>query len=154
MGGADQPVDTAEATRRRSLYYRYARHDQIAFLTTFDPPSVEECYRRPSSIVPQQALAVLNSKLSLACGQQLAKLINAEVGEEDAPAVTNAFIVSAFERVLGRAPTQAETALCVENLQQFAAIAAADPAVGPAVLRARENLVHAMLNHNDFVTFR
>ena len=54
MHGTDLPLKAAEIIQRRSIYYRYARGDRIPFLVMFDAPSVEECYRRDETIVPQQ----------------------------------------------------------------------------------------------------
>ena len=76
--------------------------------------------------------------------------------------------MSAFIRMLCRPPTAEELATCLVFLdEQAAALAdsksltafAAGPAasVSPAndpQQRARENLVHVLLNHNDFVTIR
>ena len=70
---------------------------------------------------------------------------------------------AAFEQVLSRPPTREETAECIAFLKQQTqsfgetkagptvdeSVPAADP-----VLRARENLVHVLLNHHDFVTIR
>ena len=44
-----------------------------------------------------------------------------------------------YERILARRPAAAELALCVEFLSAG---------------RARDSLVRALLNHNDFVTIR
>src|SRR5262249_929107 len=46
---------------RRSLYFRHAEDKQVGFLKIFDGPSAIECYQRPESTVPQQALALANS---------------------------------------------------------------------------------------------
>jgi hypothetical protein len=78
--------------------------------------------------------------------------------------------VAAFEQVLTRPPTAAEEATCLKFLevQEQAArapvdvAAASKPVTAPAevppsadpAMRARESLVHALLNHNDFVTIR
>ena len=102
MGGPTCRVAAAETTNRRSIYYRYARGDRIPFLVMFDAPSVEECYRRDETIVPQQALALTNSGIALARAAEIAAAIDNEVGESDTPAVRAAFVVSAFERLLGR----------------------------------------------------
>src|SRR5262249_22323843 len=54
-----------EATsRRRSLYFSVYPEDggSLKFLELFDAPDPCECYRRTESIVPQQALAMTNSK--------------------------------------------------------------------------------------------
>ena len=46
----------------------------MTFLDLFDRPNVVECYRRSESVVPQQALAMANSPLSLAQARLLAKI--------------------------------------------------------------------------------
>ena len=65
IGGPDQPVADAETGTRRTIYYRYASGDNIPFLTMFDAANVTECYRRHETIVPQQALAMINSGMVL-----------------------------------------------------------------------------------------
>ncbi len=85
MGGPDLPVASAETVNRRSIYYRYARGDRIPFLVMFDAPSVEECYRRDETIVPQQALALINSGVALARAAEIAAVIDKEVGASDTP---------------------------------------------------------------------
>ncbi len=155
MGGADLPIAAGDEGTRRTIYYRYTREDQIKFLTMFDAPNVEECYRRRDSVVPQQALAMSNSKMVLARARKLAAEITREVVGADTPAATAAFIASAFERIIGRLPTADEHADCRTALRQFETAANADTATSDAALqRARENLVHVLLNHNDFITIR
>ena len=80
IGGPDLPVASAEAGTRRTLYYRYASGDHIPFLTMFDAASVTECYRRPETIVPQQALALTNSGMILSRAGDIASVIDREVG--------------------------------------------------------------------------
>jgi hypothetical protein len=78
------------------------------------------------------------------------------------------FVIAAFEQVLCRRPAPAELAACSRFLddqaERFAnpgrltpfpgaAPATVRPAADP-LLRAREHLVHVLLNHNDFVTIR
>src|SRR5262249_30756262 len=143
-----------------SLYFRHAAEKQMEFLKLFDAASVTECYQRKESILPQQALALSNSELTLRHSRILARALH-EKNKDDA-----AFITAAFERVLARAPTAEEKAVCGEFLTEQTKHHAADkappappdkdgraPAADPA-LRARENLVHTLMNHNDFVTVR
>ena len=155
MGGPDLPITDADAGTRRSLWYRYSRDHQIKFLTVFDPASVEECYRRRHSIVPQQALAMSNSGMVLTRGRQLAERITDEVGSVKVAAAEEAFIDSAFERVLGRGPTPSERTACITALQEFAATSAGSGMSSALIYqRARANLVHVLLNHHDFITIR
>jgi len=162
MGGADIDQNAGETSLRRSVYFRHA-HDKL-----FDAPSVTECYRRDESIVPQQALALANSSLSFAQSRKLAGEISQQAGAEPTAEANAGFIVAAFEQVLSRQPTEAERATCEKFLAEQAH-KFADPAkltafaAGPAATlkpstsphqRARENLVHVLFNHNDFVTIR
>jgi hypothetical protein len=76
-------------------------------------------------------------------------------------------VTAAFEQVLGRAPTDEERAACEDYLiaqaQRLADPGKLTAFTGPANamapasephLRAREDLVHVLINHNDFVTIR
>ena len=65
IGGPELPVAAAETGTRRTIYYRYASGDNIPLLTMFDAANVTECYRRDETIVPQQALALINSGMVL-----------------------------------------------------------------------------------------
>jgi hypothetical protein len=164
MGGPDIDHHLGLTSRRRSLYFRHAAEKQMEFLTLFDAASVTECYRRSESLVPQQALALANSSLALEQSRLLAHSLSLKIGTNDAAV----FVKAGFEQVLSRPPTAEETAVCVRFLHGQAALlasgkkltasdgapvsrvsAAADPA-----LRARENLIHVLMNHNDFVTIR
>jgi hypothetical protein len=166
MGGPDIDHQTGLTSRRRSVYFRHAYERQMQFLELFDAASPNECYRRSESIVPQQALALANSQLT----QDLARLLARKLTEETAkqPEAETAFVTAAFEQTLSRGPTSPELAACREFLaaQQAlladkskltafdgAAVGAVPPSDDPA-LRARENLVHVLCNHHDFVTIR
>src|SRR5205814_937142 len=137
-----------EAGTRRTIYYRVARDERIPLLTMFDAPNVEECYRRHETIVPQQALAMTNSGLVLARAGEIAAAIDREVG--GGLSTRGEFVVSAFERILGRPPSGAERSECEAGLARLAGALAA----GGAEARTRSALVHVLLNHNDFVTIR
>lgn len=156
---------TGMTSRRRSLYFRHANERQMEFLRIFDAASVTECYARNESIVPQQGLALFNSPLALAQARLLARQL---IEREDIGQGENAegFVREAFLHVLCRQPTEQELHACSDFIeQQTAQLAAPEtltllvtqdecqvpPAEDPR-LRARENLVHVLLNHNDFVT--
>jgi hypothetical protein len=155
QGGPDLPVADAESGTRRTVYYHYARDERMAFLTMFDAASVEECYRRHETIVPQQALVMSNSKLVLVRASEMAAAITREVGGNDTPAARAELITSAFERILGRAPALQERAECEAALVELTAGFQAEK-LGrvPARDRARASLVHVLLNHNDFIMAR
>jgi hypothetical protein len=165
-GGPDIDFAEGEKVPRRSLYFRHAYEKQMRFLVLFDEASPNECYRRTESIVPQQALALANSALSLGQSRKLARTLSETL--KDAADGDGAIVTAAFERVLCRPPLEAELAACREFLMQQReqladakslsgfegeTTAAVPPSDDPA-LRARENLVHVLMNHNDFVTVR
>jgi len=153
VGGPDLPVASAETGTRRTIYYRYASGDYIPLLTMFDAANVTECYRRHETIVPQQALALINSGMVLTRAGDIASVIDREVGA--GPGARDAFIDSAFERLLGRAPTDAERTECASGLARLAATFGSEgKKAAPPEARARSALVHVLLNHNDFVTIR
>jgi hypothetical protein len=145
MGGQELENKDALTTTRRSLYYSFNPESdgRSEFSVLFDAPDPNDCYRRTRSVIPQQALALTNSKLVHDHTPAIAKRLGA-------PASDNAaFITAAFEQILTRPPSRAELAECVTFLKQQSASAAKD---GEA--RARESLVRALLNQNDFVTVR
>ena len=167
FSGSELDPATADTTPRRSLYFRHTPDDQAMMLELFDGPSAAECFERTDSIMPQQALALANSPLALMQSRKLARLLS------EAPAgaalTTDAdFLRAAFERVLSRTPNADELAKTEAFLQRQAA-ALADPSkltrtttglnspLAPSTdprLRARENLVHVLLNYHEFVTVR
>jgi hypothetical protein len=146
-------------TPRRSLYFRHAAEKQMEFLQLFDAASVTECYERQHSIVPQQALALLNSEVAIKHARILARSIAAKSRDPEA------FAVAAYEHVLSRRPTSAERGECVAFLADQTKAFQAGKLTGGNVpdgsqpsneplQRAFENLVHALLNHHEFVTIR
>ena len=137
QGGPDIDHKAGLTVPRRSIYFQHAAEKQMEFLQIFDAAGVTECYRRKDSILPQQALALANSDLSLRMARQLAGTLYDRTGS-DAPG----FITAAFEQVLSRTPTDAERAECLRYLGE------------DMTPRKRESLVHVLLNHHDFVTIR
>ena len=156
-GGPELPAADADKKFRRSLYFKHSGVDIAQMLEVFDSASVIECYRRRESVVPQQALALANSPIA----QSMTRLIASQLDSED-------FIDTAFQQLLARKPSDIERSECRQFLEhQSKLLSQPDklttftggprtvppPAVDPKV-RARENLVHVLINHNDFVTIR
>jgi hypothetical protein len=115
IGGPDEKdIDS----HRRGMYFKHTPYTQMEFLKLFDAANPDECYQRSESIVPQQALALSNSKLSLTMARRLAQKLSVQVeGKADAQA---AFVTAAFETVIGRPPSVAESARTVEFLAKQA----------------------------------
>jgi hypothetical protein len=57
-----------------------------------------------------------------------------------------AFITAAYEQILTRRPTEQELAACRDFLAKQSTTTKPDA--------ARASLIHALFNHNDFVTIR
>jgi hypothetical protein len=150
--GPDLDQNLGLTTNRRSLYYRHANEKQMVFLTTFDVAGPTECYRRVSSVVPQQALALANSSLSQESSSVIARKVAESLGPQ-APA--SAFVVAIFEQILARTPTAQEETLCLRflNEQENRAVPNST-ATETATQRARTSLVHVLVNHHEFVTIR
>ncbi|MEQ1850115.1 MAG: DUF1553 domain-containing protein [Chthoniobacteraceae bacterium] len=146
MGGQELENKEALTTARRSLYYSFNPESdgRSEFSALFDAPDPTECYRRTRSVIPQQALALTNSKLVHDHAAALLKRLALPESAANA-----AFITAAFEHILNRPPNAAELAGCESFLAQRGAAAPKE-----AGARARESLVRVLLNHNDFITVR
>jgi hypothetical protein len=168
LGGPELDQASGMTVPRRSLYFRASKEKKMQFLSLFDSPNPVECYRRSESIAPQQALAMANSPLTLAQSRVLAKKLTDGLGAVAAEEASKQFIETAFTHILCRPPTADELVTCAEFLTEQSArladaksltafsagpAAAVQPSTNPQQ-RARENLVHVLLNHNDFVTVR
>lgn len=158
LGGPELDAKDGLKTQRRSVYYRHAPEKTMEFLDLFDGPPAVECYRRNSTIVPQQALALANSTLSFDMARRLATTIGQETA--GGATATGDFVVTAFRRVLSRDPSADELRLAHEFLleqpERLRQAAGRTPSEKPVdwAQRARENLVHVLFNHHDFVTIR
>lgn len=132
------PNSQAETNRNRSLYFECfpEPNGQSAFAELFDAPNPNECYRRSQTIVPQQALALSNSRLALDQSRHLARKLAGKVpASEWAP--------HAWEHILARSPTASELAAAREFLSS-----------APKPETALASFVHALFNHHEFVTIR
>jgi hypothetical protein len=132
LGGPSIDPAQAETSPRRSLYFVQTADLEHRFLATFDNSNVLECYRRNESVVPQQALALINSKLSRECADAIAEKLK-QLGDE-------AFIEQSFLTVLGRKPTADERGVSLEGFR--------------TLNQNRSLFLQALLNHNDFITLR
>src|SRR5207247_3722382 len=113
MGGPEIDNKLGLVSNRRSVYLRIAPEKEVEFIRIFDGPNPVECYTRPVTVMPQQALALANSELTFAQARILAEALTAKLGKDDAK-----FIVEAYERVLARKPTREEAKLCGDFLRQ------------------------------------
>jgi hypothetical protein len=150
MGGVELENKDALTTTRRSLYYSVHPESggKSSLGELFDAPDPLDCYRRVSSIVPQQALALTNSELVHESSVAIVK-----AWQESGGGSAEQFISYLFEQILSRQPTPAEIQVCLNALQKQRQ-PAASPDSPEASTRAHESLARILLNHNDFITVR
>jgi hypothetical protein len=162
LGGPDIDYNQGLTVPRRSIYFRHAYEKHMEFLAVFDAANEGECYRRSESVIPQQALALANSSLAQSQARVLARKLSKETAQPEA------FIRLGFEHLLGRQPTAQEQTECARFLVEQASLLGqrqklssftgggpntVPPSNDPA-MRAQEDLIQVLLNHNEFVTIR
>jgi len=147
------PANQADSTRR-SIYFFHSNNERNLFLTLFDEALVKECYRREQSIVPQQALALINSRLVLDASRPIADRLTQQLAANGAAADDDAaFIRLAFAVLLGSEPAEAEVTASAQSLDAWKKLPEAEQG-NTASGFARAHLVWVLLNHNNFVTVR
>jgi hypothetical protein len=145
------PAAQADSTRR-SLYFFHSNNDRNLFLSTFDEAAVKECYRRDQSIVPQQALALADSRLVHDAARQIAKRLSQPTLSKESPLSDQEFVQRAFYVLLGMRVNENESRASRSAMTEWRAQPAAEGDAG--IDRARVYLVWTLLNHNDFITLR
>ena len=143
MGGPS--INPEAEARRRSIYFKHSRDQKNSFLEMFDNADILQCYRRSESIVPQQALALSNSRLSIEMSNQIARKLHKELKSNK----TLDFINATFGLILARPPSDLEIKTCEKYFNEMEKL---EQEPGADQIRAR--FVQAILNHNDFITIR
>ena len=151
LGGHDiDPKQEADSTRRSLYFSVYPENGGVMrFMTLFNPPNPTDCYRRSETIVPQQALAMSNSTLTLNSSRELMESVAQSLSaskETDAE-----FIAFAFERILTRRPTDQELNTCHNFFERQRQIYKTNN-VSDGIQRSRNSLIRVLLSHNDFIT--
>ena len=126
------PVTPSPDARRRSLYFFHSRDGRSKFLSTFDDADVFACYRRSESIVPQQALAMMNSQTATVAAKKIAATFSPDMNSRE-------FARAAFMKILAREPAEAELAESLSYLRDKP---------------RREHFIHVLINLNDFLVIR
>jgi hypothetical protein len=144
VGGPAIETPQQDASKRRSLYFFHSAIERNRFLMTFDEADPLDCYRRRDSIIPQQALALSNSKLASSMAARIAARLEKSVAPKD-------FARESFTWLLGYAPSVNELAACEQAMERWMELNKTRP---DAQSRARTQLIQALLNHNDFITIR
>ncbi len=148
LGGPSIPA-TDEKSRRRSLYFVHSHNEHNKLLSVFDDANVLDCYRRGESIVPQQALALENSKLAM----EMVNRIALRLQESNPNASDHEFARLAFVTILADEPTRAEQEwieTMMAKMKEFPGDLTSDHSAS----QSRIGLVRGLINHNDFITIR
>jgi hypothetical protein len=148
IGGPSIPA-ADEKSRRRSLYFVHSHNEHNKLLSAFDDANVLDCYRRGESIVPQQALALENSKLAMEMVERIARRLQ----DANPTASDREFAQIAFAAILNDEPTPSELAWIEGTMTKMRALAE-DPNSAQATNQSRLGLVRGLVNHNDFITIR
>ncbi len=146
--GPSVPIANQSDSTRRSLYFFHSNNERNLFLSLFDEALVKECYQRDQSIVPQQALALVNSKMVLDASARIAERIGSETASRENPLDDEDFVRRAFSRILNITANEKELNASLRAMQRWKSVD------GGSAEAARTNLVWTLLNHNDFVTLR
>ncbi|HAM71412.1 MAG TPA: hypothetical protein DCM86_07190 [Verrucomicrobiales bacterium] len=157
MGGPPIPPAAQAESKRRSLYFYHSNNDHNLFLSMFDDAGVKECYVRNQSIVPQQALALSNSRLVHDAAPAIAARLSApssQPGSGPRAAGEVEFVRRAFRLLLGAPATTEELEASLSALREWDRVESSLPASPGGETHSRSRLVWALLNHNDFVTLR
>ncbi len=129
----------------RSVYILSRRTFIFPAFSAFDPPEVmTSCARRMSTIVPAQALMLLNSSLSRQQSAAFADRVSRECGERPERIVERASLLA-----FGRAPTAGEKEQLREFLTQRTAAQKSTAAAG--LHAAVAEMCLALFNANEFV---
>jgi mono/diheme cytochrome c family protein len=136
---------------RRSLYFFHSNNERNPFLAIFDAALVKECYRRDESIVPQQALALSNSRIVHDAARKIAQRLSAPTAAVPSPSDKD-FIKRAFPVVLGVPASEEEILACTNAMDAWRKLD--DESMDGSDDPARQNLVWSLFNHNDFATLR
>jgi len=157
-GGPSIPTGMQAKSKRRSLYFFHSNNERNLFLTMFDDATVNECYRRQESIVPQQALAMTNSRWVLDSIVPIADQVWRVASDEQLNSQLNddAFIRLAFLTLVGFEASDDEVSASRDALrawreQENTGDSAASFRIGS---QSRAYFIWALLNHNDFITVR
>ncbi len=147
-GGPDLDPNTSEENLRRSIYFRHSKEKRVEFLDIFDAANVTECYRRNETIVPAQALALMNSQMLGNIADRLAERISEQARTGNPERVRDsAFVEMAFIEILGR-PATVEERNAVERFCQ--SLRTSQKSMSEPTVES--SLVRVLLNHHDFIT--
>jgi hypothetical protein len=135
------PVTPEESWSRRSLYIKLKRSIQHPLLTSFDLADLDgSCPVRFSTVVPTQALSMMNGELTNREAALLARRV-----EREHPDDRRAQVVRARQLASGRTPGDAEVAEALAFLDELQTRDGLTPA------QAMDSLCLVLFNLNEFL---
>ncbi len=146
-GRSKWPV-TKEPTEhtRRSVYLLVRRTFAYPLFSAFDPPELMvSCPRRMQTIVPTQALALLNSPLARGQASAFARRLTAECGPDRAKAVCRAWLL-AFGRPIREQEADHARSFLEARMAQLSSPSARSPED-----TALAELCLSLFNANEFI---
>lgn len=162
VGYSAWPVEKDEAeANRRSIYVVVKRILTYPMFEAFDAPSTEEsCARRFATVVPSQALTMMNDKLVLDWSQALAARVLNDPGLEPAQQIERAFRLT-----FSRAPKAEEVKTVQGFLEKQTTVLSARLAknekvllpenmpkgMDPAKAAAFVDFCHTLMSSNEFM---
>jgi hypothetical protein len=133
---------------RRSVYVYIKRQLLLMLLQLFDAPSSNApCGRREESVVPTQALILMNDDFVSDQASYFAERILAETKADPA-----AWVDRAFQLALGRSPRPARRAEAIAFVQERRQVYRDQKRSEPEATRlALTDLCHVLFNSNEFI---
>jgi hypothetical protein len=146
---AEKSLSDPSARWRRSLYLLQRRNYPLSMLGVFDVPLMNtNCARRVNSVVPLQALAMMNSAFATEQASQFADRLFAEEPSDSSRRVGRGFLLA-----LGRTRSDDELRQSLELIDnQRKRHLKSDPRkVAEAERRAWADLCLMLMNTNEFI---
>lgn len=143
----DKDLPPGTSPHRRSIYLLARRNYHPTLLSVFDQPLMNtNCMIRPTSAVVLQSLTMLNDDFVVEQARRLAKRVT------QAETVTANRITLAYRIVLGRDPSERESALCSSFLaSQKSNLQRHNAPANQAEQLALDHLCHMLLNTSEFL---
>ncbi len=136
--------------RRRGVYLLARRTFLFPMFDAFDPPELmTSCPRRLETIVPAQALTLLNSKGVLDQSRAFADQLFTECGNEPKKILVRAWLL-AFNRPITKAETAQALAFLEECQAALSRVAKGGPSASAPLEEALRELCLALFNANEF----
>ena len=139
------PVTPRE--HRRAIYILNRRSFRFPFLDAFDPPTNStSCPVRPSTMVPTQALTLMNNQRISELAAQMAQRLKREAGE-----TLEEYITLAWSLAYSRNPDDNEIKQALRFLETSEAEHTTQGTIDPKGAALTE-FCHALMNSSEFIT--